>query len=106
MSDSKIRIENGVRVADVFVGDKSYVVKAKKVKELREIMQKITKDKNLQTEGDAVENIDKLVKMCKLMFPEINPDDIDNAYMSQLVELTNLWQELNFSELEMEGSST
>jgi len=40
------------------------------------------------------------------MFPEINPDDIDNAYMSQLVELTNLWQELNFSELEMEGSST
>jgi len=106
MSDSKIRIENGVRVADVFVGDKSYVVKAKKVKELREIIQKITKDKNLQTEGDAVENIDKLVKMCKLMFPEINPDDIDNAYMSQLVELTNLWQELNFSELEMEGSST
>jgi len=106
MSDSKIRIENGVSVADVFVGDKSYVVKAKKVKELREIMQKITKDKNLQTEGDAVENIDKLVKMCKLMFPEINPDDIDNAYMSQLVELTNLWQELNFSELEMEGSST
>lgn len=106
MSDSKIRIENGVRVADVFVGDKSYVVKAKKVKELREIVQKITKDKNLQTEGDAVENIDKLVKMCKLMFPEINPDDIDNAYMSQLVELTNLWQELNFSELEMEGSST
>lgn len=106
MSDSKIRIENGVRVADVFVGDKSYVVKAKKVKELREIMQKITKDKNLQTEGDAVENIDKLVKMCKLMFPEINPDDIDNTYMSQLVELTNLWQELNFSELEMEGSST
>lgn len=106
MSDSKIRIENGVRVADVFVGDKSYIVKAKKVKELREIMQKITKDKNLQTEGDAVENIDKLVKMCKLMFPEINPDDIDNAYMSQLVELTNLWQELNFSELEMEGSST
>lgn len=106
MSDSKIRIENGVRVADVFVGDKSYVIKAKKVKELREIMQKITKDKNLQTEGDAVENIDKLVKMCKLMFPEINPDDIDNAYMSQLVELTNLWQELNFSELEMEGSST
>jgi len=106
MSDSKIRIENGVRVADVFVGDKSYVVKAKKVKELREIMQKITKDKNLQTEGGAVENIDKLVKMCKLMFPEINPDDIDNAYMSQLVELTNLWQELNFSELEMEGSST
>lgn len=106
MSDSKIRIENGVRVADVFVGDKSYVVKAKKVKELREIMQKITKDKNLQTEGDAVENIDKLVKMCKLMFPDINPDDIDNAYMSQLVELTNLWQELNFSELEMEGSST
>jgi len=106
MSDGKIRIENGVRVADVFVGDKSYVVKAKKVKELREIMQKITKDKNLQTEGDAVENIDKLVKMCKLMFPEINPDDIDNAYMSQLVELTNLWQELNFSELEMEGSST
>jgi len=106
MSDGKIRIENGVRVADVFVGDKSYVVKAKKVKELREIMQKITKDKNLQTEGDAVENIDKLVKMCKLMFPEINPDDIDNAYMSQLVELTNLWQELNFSELEIEGSST
>jgi len=106
MSDGKIRIENGVRVADLFVGDKSYVVKAKKVKELREIMQKITKDKNLQTEGDAVENIDKLVKMCKLMFPEINPDDIDNAYMSQLVELTNLWQELNFSELEMEGSST
>jgi len=69
-------------------------------------MQKITKDKNLQTEGDAAENIDKLVKMCKLMFPEINPDDIDNAYMSQLMELTNLWQELNFSELRTEGSST
>lgn len=106
MNDSRIRIENGVRVADVIVGEKSYVIREKKVKELREIMQKISKDKNLQTEGDAVENIDKLIKMCKLMFPEIDPEDIDNAYMSQLVDLTNLWQELNFTGLEAEGTST
>lgn len=100
MSSETIRIENGVKVADVYVGEKQYTVKAKRVKELEAILSALSKDKSLQKEGDAVQNIENMVKMCKIMFPEIDPEDIDNAYTSQLLELIDLWQELNFSKLQ------
>jgi len=100
MSSEAIRIENGVKVAEVYVGEKQYTVRAKRVKELEAILSALSKDKNLQKEGDAVQNIENMVKMCKIMFPEIDPEDIDNAYTSQLLELIDLWQELNFSKLQ------
>jgi len=100
MSSEAIRIENGVKVADVYVGEKQYTVRAKRVKELEAILSALSKDKSLQKEGDAVQNIENMVKMCKIMFPEIDPEDIDNAYTSQLLELIDLWQELNFSKLQ------
>lgn len=100
MSSEAIRIENGVKVAEVYVGEKQYTVRAKRVKELEAILSALSKDKSLQKEGDAVQNIENMVKMCKIMFPEIDPEDIDNAYTSQLLELIDLWQELNFSKLQ------
>ncbi len=109
MSDSRIRIENGVKVADIIVGDKQYTIKAKRVDELQEILDKLDEDKSLQTLGteeSASKTLAKLVKMCQIMYPEIDPKDISRSYEPQLVDLFNLWQEINFTVPVLEETNT
>ncbi len=106
MSENKVRTENGIKVADVTFDLKPYVVKELKVKKLREIMATITEDESSLTEGNAVENIDQLIEVVKKMYPDVDPEDIENAYTSELWEAFNLWQELNFTWLTKEKKST
>ena len=94
-----------MRTNVVKINDREIFVQEKRIKELRELSEKIALDFNsfLKTDlegkntndvfGDIFEMLrDKLI----VIFPTLTQEDIENAYMSELEELLISFLEINF----------
>lgn len=94
-----------MRTKIVKINDKEIFVQEKRIKELKELSQKLSLDFNdfLKTDledkntNDVFEDIfemlrDKLI----VIFPQLTEEDIENAYMSELEELLLSFLEINF----------
>jgi len=94
-----------MRTKIVKVAEKEIIVQEKRIKELKELSEKIALDfksfigtdlENKNT-NEVFENVfemlrDKLI----IIFPTLTDEDVENAYMSELEELLTSFLEINF----------
>lgn len=94
-----------MRTKVVKINDKEIFVQERRIKELKELSEKIALDFNsfLKTdlEGKNTNDVfggifemlrDKII----IIFPQLTEEDIENAYMSELEELLSSFLEINF----------
>lgn len=90
----------------VKVGDKEVLVVEKRIKEFRDLSEKVSlsfneilktdlEDKNTNDVFNTI--VDMLEDKLTIIFPQLTNDDIDNAYMSEIEDLISAFIEVNFT---------
>jgi hypothetical protein len=98
-----------MRMQDVEIADKIYTVKESKVKELRGMFESFTEETDKAIGANKAKDLSGMVnefiggKLTEV-FPGLTPEDLDEAYPSEIEELVGAFIAVNFTGLKKVGT--